>query len=173
MLHRHTHTRMHAHGSEVLVRLLQAGADPLARDKHQETVLHCASRMHKMDAVALILSVFNEQVRLHSSHPMQASKGQKPSSLHPMHTPNFLGQNALMVALEWDEGFAYPLTSAYIAERRKQLTAVVQLLLEAGVRVDDVDNTGAQPQLPLGFLIVKHTCAHRTGLWILMFFFAF
>ena len=162
---------------DVLFRLLQAGADLAATDKHLETALHMASRQHNPDAVAFVISTLQPLGMRCRSHNENAAREQAMKSsreeqrtrddyddasmyeqvaaeqvqslaqglqdqLPAAGACNYLGQNALMVALEWQEEYAFPRSSGYIVERKKNLYTVVCLLLEAGIGVHPVDFTG-------------------------------
>lgn len=73
---------MRACGSEVLLALLGAGADPYLTDKYGETVLHAAAREHHQGCVEILLKQFRQFG-------------------YDVCQRNDLGQTALMCALCW------------------------------------------------------------------------
>ncbi len=126
---------------------MQAGADLFATNQQLETALHVASRQHNVDATAFIISAFQAKGPRQGQGARTRMAG-RPDGMPAIQWRNFVGQNALMLALDWDDALVFPRTAEYITERRRRLHTVACMLLDAGIGPNHVDYTGEQPLSP-------------------------
>jgi hypothetical protein len=130
-------------GRDILTRLVQAGADLFATNQQLESALHVASRQHQVDASAFIISTFQAK-SLRPGQIVHSRMAGRQDGIPAIQWRNFLGQNALMVALDWDDTFVFPRTVEYITARRQRLHTVASMLLDAGIGTHHADYTGEQ-----------------------------